>query len=120
MGFPKLRGTIFGIPIINKDYSILGSILGSPYFGNYHIGEVIGGPPDLLRFEIRVSPLIAPNVVPSIIRHVTPLNVRSLDIAHVAPRHPVGYLGLVIAPNNQQPGTQRKQTQHDSHGAGHL
>ena len=31
-GFPKIRGTIFGGPH-NKDYSMLGSILGSPYFG---------------------------------------------------------------------------------------
>ena len=28
-GFPKIRGTHFGVPN-NKDYSILGSILGSP------------------------------------------------------------------------------------------
>ena len=31
-GFPKIRGTFFG-GSHNKDYSILGSILGSPYFG---------------------------------------------------------------------------------------
>ena len=31
-GFPKIRGTILG-GYYNKDYSILGSILGSPYFG---------------------------------------------------------------------------------------
>ena len=31
-GFPKIRGTFFGGPH-NKDYSILGSLLGSPYFG---------------------------------------------------------------------------------------
>ena len=32
-GFPKIRGTILGVPIINKDYSVLVSILsiGSPY-----------------------------------------------------------------------------------------
>ena len=35
-GFPKIRGTLFGGPQ-NKDYIILGSILGSPYYGNYHI-----------------------------------------------------------------------------------
>ena len=29
---PKIRGTFFGGPY-NEDYSILGSILGSPYFG---------------------------------------------------------------------------------------
>ena len=29
-GFPKIRGTLFGDPY-NKDYNILGSILGSPY-----------------------------------------------------------------------------------------
>ena len=32
-GFPKIRGTLLGGPY-NQDYSILGSILGSPYFGN--------------------------------------------------------------------------------------
>ena len=31
-GFPKIKGTLFACPY-NKDYSILGSILGSPYFG---------------------------------------------------------------------------------------
>ena len=31
-GFPKIRGYHFG-GLNNKDYSILGSILGSPYFG---------------------------------------------------------------------------------------
>ena len=30
-GFPKIKGTLFGGPH-NKDYSIWGSILGSPYF----------------------------------------------------------------------------------------
>ena len=35
-GFPKLRGTLFGGPH-NKDYSILGSILGSTILGNYHL-----------------------------------------------------------------------------------
>ena len=30
--FPKIRGTLFGGPH-NKDYSILGSILGFTYFG---------------------------------------------------------------------------------------
>ena len=30
-GLPKL-GVLFGVPIINKDCNILGSILGSPYF----------------------------------------------------------------------------------------
>ena len=30
--FPKIRGTFLGGPN-NKDYSILGSILGSPNFG---------------------------------------------------------------------------------------
>ena len=32
-GFPKIKGTILGIPQ-NKDYNIWGSILGSPDFGN--------------------------------------------------------------------------------------
>ena len=31
-GFIKIRGTLFRGPY-NKDYSILGSILGFPYFG---------------------------------------------------------------------------------------
>ena len=31
-GFPKIRGTLFGGPH-NKDYGILESVLGSPYFG---------------------------------------------------------------------------------------
>ena len=34
--FPKIGGTFFGAPN-NKDYSILGSILGSPILRNYHI-----------------------------------------------------------------------------------
>ena len=33
MGFPKIRHTFLGVAIINKDYNILGSMLGSPYFG---------------------------------------------------------------------------------------
>ena len=32
LGFPKIRATFFGGPHI-RDYSVLGSILGSPYFG---------------------------------------------------------------------------------------
>ena len=32
-GFPKIRGTFLGVPIINTDDSILGCILGSPYSG---------------------------------------------------------------------------------------
>ena len=36
-GFPKIRGTLLGVPII----SILGSTLGSPYFGKlpYSLGS---------------------------------------------------------------------------------
>ena len=30
-GFPQIRGTFLGVPY--KDFSILGSTLGSPYFG---------------------------------------------------------------------------------------
>ena len=30
--FPKIRGTFLG-GLYNKDYSILGSLFGSPYFG---------------------------------------------------------------------------------------
>ena len=40
-GFPKFRGTLFGCPN-NEDYSILGSIFGSPYsliLGNYHVSR---------------------------------------------------------------------------------
>ena len=43
-GFPKINGTLFGSPH-NKDYSILGSILGSHYFGKLpyiHILYVLG------------------------------------------------------------------------------
>ena len=40
--FPKIRGTNFGGPH-NKDYSILGSILGSPYFGKLPFGKVFFG-----------------------------------------------------------------------------
>ena len=35
-GFPK-KGAPFGVPS-NKDYSILGSILGFPVLGSYHRG----------------------------------------------------------------------------------
>ena len=36
--FPKTRGTILGLPIVNKDYSIWGSILGPhPFYGNSHM-----------------------------------------------------------------------------------
>ena len=34
-GFPQIRGTILGVPIIRT--SILGSILGSLLLGNYHM-----------------------------------------------------------------------------------
>ena len=36
-GFPKIRGTLLGVPII-RTYSILGSTLGSPYFGKLPYG----------------------------------------------------------------------------------
>ena len=32
-GFPKIRGTVLGVPLIRTNYSILGSMLGCPYFG---------------------------------------------------------------------------------------
>ena len=35
MRVPKIMGTVLGGPD-NKGYSILGSILGSSYLGNYH------------------------------------------------------------------------------------
>ena len=38
MGFPKVRGTFLG-GAHNKDYSILGSILGYPNLGNYLISS---------------------------------------------------------------------------------
>ena len=37
-GFPKTRGTLLGGPF-NRDYSTLGSILGSLYFGKLPCGE---------------------------------------------------------------------------------
>ena len=40
MGFPKIRGTFLGIP--SKDYSQLGSILGSPYLGKLPYGGNTG------------------------------------------------------------------------------
>ena len=40
LGFPKARGTLFGCPH-NKAYSILVSLLGSPYFGKLpHTGSL--------------------------------------------------------------------------------
>ena len=36
-GFPTLRGTFFGGPY-NRDYNLLGSLLGSPILGNYQKG----------------------------------------------------------------------------------
>ena len=36
-GIPKIRGTLLGVPIIR--HSILGSKLGSPILGNYHLGS---------------------------------------------------------------------------------
>ena len=39
MGGSQIRGTILGGPY-NKDYSILGSILGSPILGNYPITQL--------------------------------------------------------------------------------
>ena len=42
--FPKIRGYHFGGPH-NKDYSILGPILGSPYFGKLpYLSAEVGGP----------------------------------------------------------------------------
>ena len=41
--FPKIRGTVLEDPQ-NKDYSILGSILGSPYFGKLPNTSGIGSP----------------------------------------------------------------------------
>ena len=39
--FPKIRGTLFWGPY-NKDPSILGTILGTPIFGNSHIDSTYG------------------------------------------------------------------------------
>ena len=36
MGFPKIRGTILGVPIV-RTIVYWGSILGSPILGNYHM-----------------------------------------------------------------------------------
>ena len=36
-GFPKIRGTFVGVPH-SKDYNMLESILGSPYFGKLLYG----------------------------------------------------------------------------------
>ena len=46
-GFPKLGVPFWGSQ--NKDYSILGSILGSPYFGNLPclLGCTAGGDAEL-------------------------------------------------------------------------
>ena len=44
-GFPKIRGTILGVPNI-KDHSILGSMLGSPYFGKLPL-HITRGPPEV-------------------------------------------------------------------------
>ena len=48
-GFPKIRGTFLGP---NKDYSMLGSILGSPYFGK--LPHCALGPPKKVQFCRRV------------------------------------------------------------------
>ena len=45
-GFPKIRGTFLEGPN-NKDYSILGSILGSPYFGKLPFLHEFGDQPVL-------------------------------------------------------------------------
>ena len=41
-GFPKIRGYPFKGPY-NKDYNVLGSILGSPYFGKLPNGFGLPG-----------------------------------------------------------------------------
>ena len=38
-GFPKIKGSFLSGPF-NKDYSIFGSTLGSPYLGNYNIAPI--------------------------------------------------------------------------------
>ena len=43
--FPKIRGTLFW-GLYNKDPCIQGTILGSPIFGNYHLG-----PASMVKFE---------------------------------------------------------------------
>ena len=42
-GLPKIRATFFG-GLHSRDYSVLGSIMGSPYLGNYHIKQGIARP----------------------------------------------------------------------------
>ena len=44
-GFPKIRGTILGVPNI-KDHSILGSMLGSPCCGKLPL-HITRGPPEV-------------------------------------------------------------------------
>ena len=41
MGFPKIRGYLLGGPY-DKDYSVLGSILGPLILGNYQLFSLIG------------------------------------------------------------------------------
>ena len=51
--FPIIRGTFFGVPH-NKDYSIMGSILGSPHLGKLpYIASTAIQPPKLLRLQVR-------------------------------------------------------------------
>ena len=57
-GFPKIRGTILG-GSDNKDYSILGSMLGSHYFGKLPYSESLRSmymiPPKVDRIWLRVD-----------------------------------------------------------------
>ena len=41
-GFPKLGAPFFGGGPYNKDYRILGSMLGSPYLGKLPFREMLG------------------------------------------------------------------------------
>ena len=52
-GFPKL-GVPFGAPY-NKDYSILGSILGSPYFGTNSVSSVLAQGSSVSELSCRAS-----------------------------------------------------------------
>ena len=42
-GVSENRGTLLGVPIkLNKDYTVLGYIQGTPFWGNAHISGKLG------------------------------------------------------------------------------
>ena len=54
MGVSQIRGTLFRVPY-NKDYSILGSTLGSP-----HLGKLPYNPPDTIIFLVGTAKKVPP------------------------------------------------------------